>query len=282
MFSLHAPSTSAKSTYRRCAADTTNLDLRHRLEQSTDRVMVAADAYVEASSSKTWYNLPQSIQSLPASDEELSSLYSGKMSAIGRAGRTVYDAIFNSAPNGICPLCGQGKVFNLDHYLPRSRYAHFAVLPQNLVPSCRDCNFAKREWCPSKPEEQTFHPYFDRVQSDRWLFCDVTIQGGVSLTYYVDPPNDWPQVMADRARTHFKVFKLSSAFATYAANELSTLRARLALLFLRGGAAMVADDLALDATSSRHVSLNSWKTAAYETLAQSQEFCGGGFEQIAI
>jgi hypothetical protein len=110
----------------------------------------------------------------------------------------------------------------------------------------------------------------------------VIVTGGVSLKYYVDPPNGWPAAKAARALRHFEVFKLREAYATYAASELVTLKARLRVLYADGGATMVATDLALDAMSSQQVNLNSWKTAAYETLAQSHEFCEGGFEQIAI
>jgi hypothetical protein len=282
MRTLPVPQSAARPTFLQCAADTRNKDLRLRLEQSVDGIMAAADTYLDAAGSRTWYELSHSIQKLPATDEELRELYPRTMSGLGRAGRSVYDAIFNSSPNGICPLCGQGKVFTLDHYLPRSRYAHFAILPTNLVPSCRDCNFAKREQFPSAMAEQTFHPYFDHVEAERWLFCGVIVQGGVSLNYYVDPPAAWPIVKAERAVKHFQIFKLREAFATYAASELATLKFRLRLLYDCGGAQMVSDDLALEAMSSRQANLNSWKTAAYETLAQSDEFCGGGFEQIAI
>jgi hypothetical protein len=130
--------------------------------------------------------------------------------------------------------------------------------------------------------EQTFHPYFDNVEGDRWLFCEVIVQGGVSLDYYVDAPEAWPAAKVGRAVRHFEIFKLREAFATYAASELATLKCRLRVLYGRGGAPVVADDLALEATSSRQANLNSWKTAAYETLAQSAEFCNGGFEQIAV
>ncbi len=279
---LPAPQIAAKSVFLACAADTVDKTLQFRLEQSAAQVMAAVSSYLSASSDKTWYTLPHSIQQLPATDEELKALYPRTMSAAGRAGRSAYDAIFNSSPHGICPLCGQGKVFTLDHYLPRSRYAHFAVLPINLVPSCRDCNFAKRERFPSAMAEQTFHPYFDNIEGERWLFCEVIVQGGVSLIYYVDPPQTWSPSQVERASTHFETFKLREAFATYAANELATLKARLRLLHSRGGSQMVNDDLALEAASSRQANLNSWKTAAYETLAESEEFCNGGFEYISI
>jgi hypothetical protein len=239
----------------------------------------AADDYINAGVAKAWFSLAHSIQVLPATDDELRGLYSRTMSASGRQGRAVYDSIFNAS--GTCPMCGQGKVFTLDHYLPKSRYAHFAVLPANLVPCCRDCNFAKREQFPSSADEQTFHPYFENLDTDRWLYCQVTVVGGVSLDFYINPPAGWAASQGARAERHFQVFKLREAFATYAATELSTAKFRLQTLFASGGAALVKDDLTLEAVSSGQAHLNSWKTAAYEALAQSDEFCDGGFENIA-
>ena len=128
---------------------------------------------------------------------------------------------------------------------------------------------------------KTFHPYFENLDTDRWLYCQVTVVGGVSLDFYINPPAGWAASQGARAERHFQVFKLREAFATYAATELSTAKFRLQTLFASGGAALVKDDLTLEAVSSGQAHLNSWKTAAYEALAQSDEFCDGGFENIA-
>ena len=50
-----------------------------------------------------------------------------------------------------CPFCGQlletsGKTVSdvptadLDHFFPKSKYPQFALLPQNLIPTCMECN----------------------------------------------------------------------------------------------------------------------------------------------
>ena len=50
-----------------------------------------------------------------------------------------------------CPFCGQlletsGKAnsevptADLDHFFPKSKYPQFALLPQNLIPTCMECN----------------------------------------------------------------------------------------------------------------------------------------------
>jgi hypothetical protein len=170
----------------------------------------------------------------------------------------------------------------LDHYLPKSIYAQFAILPINLIPCCRDCNFEKREVQPALAEEQTFHPYFDELGKDRWLFSEVIIQGGVSLSFFVCAPNHWPVILQARARRHFEIFKLGKYFSTYAATELSTLRERLDTIFQDKGVDAVKADLQLEAESARRANANSWKTAAYEALAAHDQFCNGGFSDIGL
>ena len=280
MRKLIAPDINVRAFYLQCAEDTHIEDRRARLISSVDAVVEASDAYALASNEKSWCDLPKSIQDVPATDCEMSDLYSRTMVRNGRAGRYLYDKIFSSS--AVCPMCGQGKVSTLDHYLPKSKYAQFAILPLNLVPCCRDCNIEKRVAFPATRTDQTFHPYFDDVEMDRWLYATVELDQGVSLAFFVAAPSGWSLELAGRAQTHFDAFKLGSLFSTFAATELSSLKYRLQKTFSNAGLPGVRADLALEAESSRIVHLNSWKTAMYEALSKSDEFCAGGFGEIGI
>ncbi len=53
----------------------------------------------------------------------------------------------------ICAFCDQGRYYShkdgkvyaqIDHYLPKSRYPHFACHPFNLVPICQGCNSSQK------------------------------------------------------------------------------------------------------------------------------------------
>jgi hypothetical protein len=171
-------------------------------------------------------------------------------------------------------------VKTLDHYLPKSKYSHFSVLPNNLIPACRDCNSAKKETFATAFEEQTFHPYFDDVQSHRWLCASAVVNAGTSIEYFVAHAPGWTAAQFARARKHFEVFELKKQFAIFAAQEISAIRLSLRRLFASGGADAVKDNLVDRADSARDIHLNSWQTAMYEALSQSQPFCGGEFEHI--
>lgn len=70
---------------------------------------------------------------------------------------------------GVCPYC-DGALFHkrakVDHFYPRSEYPFLAVVPENLVPACTDCNSvqvkgAKSPLAPGTLNEaaEWFHPY---------------------------------------------------------------------------------------------------------------------------
>jgi hypothetical protein len=252
--------------------------VRQRLLNCAQTIGDAGVAYLAAAGTRSFYALPASLQPLDASDEELGAVYGRCMTPKKAPGRRIYDIIRNSQQT--CPHCGQGIVKTLDHYLPKTRYRHLSVLPDNLVPCCHDCNNAKLEAYPLSAPEQTFHPYFDDVQTEKWLFAEVIFGGGVSLGFSVKRPVTWTQLQFERARSHFGIFKLGTQFSIFAGQELVNIRALLRKTFDAGGADTVRVLLNDAADSARNAQLNSWKTATYETLAASDDFCDEGFDQL--
>ncbi|RDV05220.1 HNH endonuclease [Undibacter mobilis] len=278
MRKIAAPNIDVREFYLECARDTSDVEQRARLVATVDAIVSAADSYEQAGGTRRWFELPNSIQDVPASDAELRGLYDRVMVRQGRVGRHVYNLIFSSS--GVCPMCGQGKVSTLDHYLPKSRYAQYSIFAKNLVPCCRDCNTEKRVLVAASAGDQAFHPYFDDVEGDQWLFANLGVGGAVSLSYFVEPPATWSVTLAERARSHFMHFRLDVLFSTFAATELSSLKYRLQKMFLIGGADSVRADLQLEAESARHANVNSWKTAMYDALRSNAAFCAGGFDAI--
>ncbi|QCZ46802.1 HNH endonuclease [Levilactobacillus brevis] len=62
-----------------------------------------------------------------------------------------------------CPICGVAFPQELDHVLPKSKYAQFTVTPINLVPMCGNCNHEKLA------SKVSFHPYFEDFSDLRGL-----------------------------------------------------------------------------------------------------------------
>jgi 5-methylcytosine-specific restriction endonuclease McrA len=63
-----------------------------------------------------------------------------------------------------CPMCGQllesskksnidVPIADLDHFLPKNKYPQFSLLPQNLIPTCMECNRIEKHIADITPQE---------------------------------------------------------------------------------------------------------------------------------
>jgi hypothetical protein len=208
--------------------------------------------------------------------DEMKELYRKGMSSASGPARPFYDKLVTAAPHGTCPLCGQGRVRTLDHYLPQSKYPALVVTPINLIPACRDCNTAKLNKAPTTAGEQTMHPYFDDFTSVRWLRAKVAESDPPVILYETRLPEGWPPVIAERLRRHMATFKLATTFTLYAGEQMSEIAGELQLLHSTGGADAVRQELQTRAGKREQTHRNSWQTAMYFGLAESEWFCTQG------
>jgi hypothetical protein len=125
---------------------------------------------------------------------------------------------------------------------------------------------------------QPFHPYFDPLGNNQWLFASVERNNGLWVRFYVDDRGEWH----GRAHRHFNLFNLGALYATNAANELVGIRHQLVRLYAEVGSEAVRSDLIDRAHSYREAHLNSWQTALYQALASDDEFCSGDFNLIEV
>lgn len=142
------------------------------------------------------------------------------MAQKGAPGRKYYDKLIIASPYGICPLCSHREVTTLDHHLPKAEYPRLSVVPINLVPACSDCNKSKLVRYPTKPEQETLHPYFDNIENDLWLTATVNQTTPPTIQYQVTPPAACEQLLADRVKFHFGSLLLAKLYSTQAAVEL--------------------------------------------------------------
>jgi len=210
---------------------------------------------------------------------ELKKVYTAQMVPLKKPGRVIYDKILSNAPLGKCPFCGIGSASTLDHYLPKSKFPILSVLPLNLVPSCSDCNGGKNASVASTKEEQGLHPYFDHNHyiDDQWLFAEVIQSAPATIRFYVSPPSGWSDVSTARIRAHFKDYKLASRYANESPSELAELRLTLSEFLDGAGLEQVKSHLRTQANINFCLNKNSWKTAMYQALSESDWYCSVGF-----
>lgn len=281
MRSIAKPSDDPKDVYLTCINRVEDPGLKNRLESIADNVRDAAVEYDRNATDGSLYRLDEHDNVAGVvTKKEMEKVYTSRMAKKGTPGRPIYDKLKASAPYGICPLCGQRTVSTLDHYLPKANFPTMVVLPYNLIPACSDCNKAKLDEVPQTAETQTLHPYYDNVTNEQWLYAEVIQTTPASMRFFVNAPAVWDDILKARAQHHFVIFDLGYLYASQAASMLADIRGQLISLFNRGGEVAVREHLNEAASSRRENHINSWQTAMYQALANSDWFCSGGFQNV--
>jgi hypothetical protein len=250
--------------------------LRAALLAEGIRVQQRSEDYSRMAEAATLFQM--TIQnSVHVSAAELEDVYERVLVKGGE--RPTYLAIRGISRYGRCPFCAQLDVRALDHYLPRSLFPEFAVLPMNLIPCCFDCNHAKRVHTPLRFSDQMFHPYFDNWDDLHLIHAEVVIEERVYVEFSANCDNLSLDI-ADRARTHFAILDLAALYSDNASVELVQKKADFRLTFENGGQDALRADLLRESQSRRVPFPNAWQPALYGALAESQEFINGGFLRI--
>ncbi len=282
MRALLKPIDKVEDVFALCISPVTDAGLKARLESIVPAIKAATAEFDEAATLGELHKLPPTGGVGVVTTDEMTAVYRDRMAKKGRPGRAAYDRLMAMPARGQCPLCAQRVVSTLDHHLPKRKFPALAVTPTNLIAACADCNKAKLEHHPTEAAEQTLHPYFDDLGAHRWLYAVVEDTKPPALCFVVKPPSTWPLDLASRANHHFDLLGLDELYAAHAAQELVQIRHQLASIFDDGGEDAVRAHLDEVAASRRAAHANSWQSAAYEALAGSAWFCGGGFATIPV
>lgn len=279
MRSLPRPTVTGVEALSLCVSSIKDPDLRKRLGQIEHAVEAAEDQYVEYGEGGTLHRIAGSESAdMHLSAAEMVRVYKDTFVKSAKT-RSTYDALKKACENDICPLCGQGTVHQLDHYLPIKSFPVYGISAINLVPACADCNKFKLFYVPTVATEQTIHPYFDNMDCERWLFAEVREVKPAAVTFSVKPPRSLDNVSAARLVTHFRVFKLGALYATHAAVEINNMRYVLRRMAEAPDSAhKISTHLRERAESCSKVYENSWQRATFDALADSHWFCSGGFQ----
>jgi len=210
----------------------------------------------------------------------LEKVYTSRMVGKKSPGRKVYDHLRSSAPQNLCPFCAQRVVATLDHYLPKSDFPSLVVVPNNLVPSCRDCNSSKLTYIATAESEQLLHPYFDNFSENQWLFAELVEGSPVALDYFVQQTEGITDTQFIRLKNNFSVLGLGELYASHAAAELANIHFQLTEILEAGGPEDVRKHLLQAYRSRCQAHINSWQTALYQAISHNNWFYEGGFCEI--
>jgi hypothetical protein len=186
-------------------------------------------------------------------------------------GRKIYDRI-KILTNLNCPFCGGiGYVENVDHFLPKSYFPLYSIVPYNLIPICRDCNMGEKGASYVTAEnKQLIHPYGDQncFFEDRWVKAEIVSNQPLIISYSALPPETWSSINKDRAVSHFESLNLEKRYGRLGATE----GYEVIELFKRSLKKLNAEKKREYLLDRMNVvtEVNHWKYALYEALAASE------------
>jgi hypothetical protein len=273
MRTLPRPRFSVEEVLLTCISNYRDDDLVTRISNSKDEIKNWSNVLEEKIKTNRVHTIEEGYTPDNLSKNEMIKIYSDKLSKQRQPGRCYYDLLMKSPRNHLCPICGYRPVDSLDHYLPKEKFPIFSITPINLIPACMGCNKKKFTDKPGNAEEEFIHPYFDDIENDLWLYGEIIEQLPLAIYYKVIPHGTWDDIKKERVKKHFTRFKLGQLYSSYASEEVSYKIFLLKKAFEQGGATSVRDELLRELESLRFVYVNSWKTALFAALYESEWFC---------
>jgi len=277
MWPLKIPMRKASDSYRACVARSiTREGRRERLLKSADIVQKAGQVLREAAADRNLHDLEAKSFTVPeiANRTFADWAYGNGMQTI--EGRVIRDELMAAPSNERCPLCRQGTVRQLDHFMPKILFPALCVDPLNLIPVCERCNLIKGDKHPDSADSTLLHPYLDRISHESWLDArTIHDVGTVQLRFFVSPPVSWDATLIARAQNHFTLLELGTRYAIEANRVISDITYGIDRQRKRGGARMVRDHLREQAETRLAVDLNSCEGVTYRTLAADDLYCHG-------
>lgn len=271
MQAIPKPTIDVTQLFGRCVSNITDTQRSIRLRAVAPTISAQSLAYERAAVAGELSALARTpLQPDSATKDDLEWLYNKRFAGSKSIGRTDYDAIMLGAPSDICPMCGAGRVRNLDHHLPISVFPTLAITPSNLVPVCVDCNNNKKDKLPSSEADRFFHPYFDQVPADRWLYASVVVDDPLTLHFMALPPTTWAESFADRVKHHFGMLGLAKLYAMQSSTEIASMSAYIRDLRTSAGASGVRAYYEDRSRSAFAADPNSWRTAMYHALVSAE------------
>lgn len=92
--------------------------------------------------------------------------------------------ILDNRASTVCQYCTINSANTLDHIVPKSEFAEFAVHPKNLLPACSECNGYKLDRFKNNNDRLFLNLYTDVLPTVQYLFVDIQITNGVIEANY--------------------------------------------------------------------------------------------------
>lgn len=171
----------------------------------------------------------------------------------------------------LCPACGEGGAPNtLDHYLPKTRFAHFSIIPVNLSPMCDACQLAKGQKTGDQATPRYFiHPYFDTFSQPQILKLAIAAPFDMP-TFVLAPNSDLTEVEQVLVGTHLRELNVYERYITFFRNEHRRLLRQVARM--RTGGQDVVGTLQAFAVGYEDPTPNRWEHVFIDGVLTNADF----------
>jgi hypothetical protein len=176
--------------------------------------------------------------------------------------------------NFYCPLCGISKWETFDHFVPKSLFPDFSVLPRNLIACCWKCNhFKGNRWEREKPPV-VLNAYYDPWPRKRFLtaFVDFDLRTGASVRFEVLNNVRPGRIARERLATHVDRLELLERFGEAGAEALDDYRISLSVHGHKTRAQRRRFLLQEAAGVIRKHGVNHWRAVLLDALANCTSF----------
>ncbi|KLV19209.1 HNH endonuclease signature motif containing protein [Bacillus altitudinis] len=275
MIKLESPSLNYRNVLIKCVQGIHDKALQKRVYDNIDNFKSRSETYVELANGKKLFQI-DGAENDSFTYPNMTFLYSKLRDS--QHSRPYYDYILGTSL--LCPYCGVQSSNTLDHYLPKKHYPMYSVDPVNLLPCCSDCNSKKLEHKQLEGLE-TFHPYFDTLGHEKFLFAELANKDdNLAFKYYVSKPDTFSDDEFIKMENLFNLLELDNFYSVLASGEIHSQIYQLKELYRIGGDEAVAQSLNDLYVTNLNIGVNSWKTALYEGVKGNTWFCNEGIHQF--
>jgi hypothetical protein len=275
MIQMSPPEYDSISVFDKCVKGIKNQNKKDKYISVRQDLAISFDDYESKAQIQELFKIKSNIENQDGyvlgslSIKDFKILYRQYLVGSKKQARDIYDTILNSAPLGACPSCGIVDATTLDHYLCQSHFSIFSVLPLNLVPACKDCNYVKSDSIATSLSTQSLHPYFDdeKYYQEPWLKAKLSDGSKLVMNYFAVPPNSWSNQEKLKVKFHLDCFNLKERYSKAASREFPSLLQKFVNEEKEDKIRFLLED---QYRIESKLNLNSWKTAFYRALFESE------------
>lgn len=189
-----------------------------------------------------------------------------------------------AAAGNRCPSCGGSRPVELDHHLPKGKYAEYAIFPLNLAAICGPCNKSKLAKVGTTLATSYLHPYLDPLPKIVFLDASVARSGGsYRIRFAFRHGAVTPPLLEQRMAHQFGNIDMDGALAAEITELLSEIACKIEDELERPIGTPAEPDLVrtyLHRNAGRierqhHVGF--WQAVMSRALGDDMSFCEGGY-----